>query len=133
MGHVDALRRHVGSVAHGDTLDRENILKEQEKNAFCKKQTPGTYHSRKEFTLDSDGILYRRRLNGNHLVVPATLVKEVMKENHATVYTAHPGTKRNHELIALQYWWEGMRKAIEEYVRSCGPCQITKKISDLNK
>jgi len=35
MGHVDALSHHVGSVAHENTLDRE-ILREQEKDAFCK-------------------------------------------------------------------------------------------------
>jgi hypothetical protein len=98
------------------------------KDDFCNKQTPGTYHSRKEFFLDSDGILYRHRSNGNHqLVVPATLVQEVMKENHAPVYIAHSGTKRTHDLIALQYWWPGMRKAIEEYARSYDPCQRKKE------
>lgn len=35
MGHVNALSRHVGSVAHENTLDRGNILREQEKHAFC--------------------------------------------------------------------------------------------------
>jgi hypothetical protein len=38
MGHVDALSRHVGSFAHGDKLNRENILKGQEKDAFCNKK-----------------------------------------------------------------------------------------------
>jgi hypothetical protein len=36
MGHVDALSRHVGPIAQGVTLDRESILLEQEKNAFCR-------------------------------------------------------------------------------------------------
>jgi hypothetical protein len=31
IGHVDALSRHVGSIAQGVTLDRESILQEQEK------------------------------------------------------------------------------------------------------
>jgi hypothetical protein len=70
IGHVDALSRHVGSVTQGNALDRENVLKEQEKDAFCIKQAPGTYNSRREF-LDDDGLLYRRRSRGNHqLVVP---------------------------------------------------------------
>jgi hypothetical protein len=50
-----------------------------------------------------------------------------MEENHAPVYIAHPGTKRTHVLIALQYWWPGMRKTIEEYVRSCDPSQRRKE------
>ena len=76
----------------------------------------------------SDGFLYRHRSNGNHqLVVPATVVREVMRENHAPVYIAHPGAKRTHDLIALHYWWPGMRKDIEDYVRSCDSCQRKKE------
>ena len=81
MSHVDALSRHVGSVAHENTLDRENILREQEKDSFFSKQSPGSYRSPKEFFLASDDILYRLRSNDNHqLVVPATLVREVIRE-----------------------------------------------------
>ena len=124
MGHLDALSSHFGSVAHGNVRDRENILREKEKDGFCNIQAPGTYQSRKEFFLDSDGILYRRRSNNNHqLVVSATLVQEAMKENHAAEYIAHPGTKRKYDVIALHCRWPGMRKAIEDYVRSFDPCQ----------
>ena len=128
MNHVDALSRHVGSVAHENTLDWEKILREQEKDAFCSKHTPGSYRSRKEFFLHSDDILYRRRSNGNHrLLVPATLVSEVIRENHTPVYIAHPGAKRTHDLIALHYGCPGMRKDIEDYVRSCDSCQRKKE------
>jgi len=58
--------------------------------------------------------------------VPETLVREVIKQNHDLVYVAHPGTKRTHALIALHYWWPGMRKSIEEYIRKCDPCQRQK-------
>jgi len=39
MDHVDALSRHVGSVAQGVSLDRQTILREQEKDTFCIKVT----------------------------------------------------------------------------------------------
>jgi hypothetical protein len=35
--HVDALSRHVGTVIHEDILDRNNILRDQAKEAFCVK------------------------------------------------------------------------------------------------
>jgi len=57
------------------------------------------------------------------MIVPATLVHEVIMLNHDPVYVAHLGTKRTHDLIALQYGWRGMRKAIEDYVRKCDLCQ----------
>jgi len=127
MGHVDALSRHVGSVAHDNALGKENVLREQEKDAFCIKQAPGNYRSKREFFLDDDNVLYKRKSNGNHqLVVLETLVHEVIKQNDEPMYVAHPGAKRTHDLIALQYWWSGMRKAIENYVKSCDPCQRTK-------
>jgi hypothetical protein len=35
IGHVDALRRHVGAVTLEDSLDRETIRSEQERDEFC--------------------------------------------------------------------------------------------------
>jgi len=48
MSHVDALSRHLGSVAHDHALNKENVLREQEKAAFCIKQDPGSYRSKLE-------------------------------------------------------------------------------------
>ena len=40
---------------------------------------------------------------------------------------AHPGIKRTHDLISLNYWWPGMRRSIEEYIRRCDSCQRRKE------
>ena len=128
IAHVDALSRHVGAVLHRSSLSRENILNEQSKDAFCIEQSPGTYSSRNEFFLDDSGILYRRQFKGKHqLVVPKALIQDVIKENHVPQYVAHPGVRRTYNLISLNYWWPGMRKSIQEYVRSCDPCQRRKE------
>ena len=37
MVHVDALSRHVGTIVQGGTLDKEDVLHEQTKDAFCLK------------------------------------------------------------------------------------------------
>jgi len=65
IGHVDALSRHVGAVVHVDRLDKEFILREQQKNEFCTKQEPGT-SSKREFFLDEDGVMYRRQHGDRH-------------------------------------------------------------------
>jgi hypothetical protein len=71
-------------------LNKEVVLREQEKGAFCMKQTPGTYNIKREFFLDADGILYKRNSNDKHqLVVPQTLMQDVMRLNHDQVYAAH--------------------------------------------
>jgi len=88
------LSTHVGTVMH-DILDRNNILREQEKDAFCVKQKPGIYSSRREFFLDYESVMYRRQTGNKHqLVVPKTLIHHIIKVNHDPVYVAHPGVKR---------------------------------------
>jgi hypothetical protein len=115
-------------VKQGGSLDKENVLNEQARDAFCTRQAPGTYCSKSEFFLDDDGILYKRSSNGKHqLLVPAILTHEVVRQNHDPPYTAHPGIKRTYNLTALRYWWPGMRKAIESYVKSCDLCQRRKE------
>jgi len=71
--------------------------------------------------------MYRRQKNGKHqLVVPQTLVQDVIKENHDPKCVAHPGMKRTYALISLNYWWPIIRKAIEDYITKCDPCQRRK-------
>ena len=77
--------------------------------------------------LDDDGVLYRRRSKRQHLmIVSATLMQEVIRINNDPVFVAHPGTKRTHDLIALPYWWPGVRKAIYVYVIKSYLCQRRK-------
>jgi hypothetical protein len=128
IAHVDALSRHVGAITNPSSLDKENVLLEQKVDAFCCKQNPGTYADKSEFFLDEENVMYRRQSNGKHqLVVPQTLVRDVIRQNHDPKFVAHPGVKRTYNLIAFSYWWPHMRKTIEEYVRSCDYCQRRKK------
>jgi hypothetical protein len=50
-----------------------------------------------------------------------------MRANHDPSYIAHPGIKRTHNMIALNYWWPGMRRTIEDYVQKCDSCQGRKE------
>ena len=97
---------------------KEEILVEQRKGPFCNTRKPGTHSSKSEYFLDDDGVLYKRRSDHKHqLVVPKSLVEDIIKANHDPVYVAHPGTKRTVDLISLSYWWPGMRKSVEDYIR----------------
>jgi len=123
---VDALSRHVGTIAHPNNRSKKKIVLRGQKADTCPQQTPGTLRNRSEFFLDDD-VMYRRQPNGKHqLVVPQTSVHDAIKENHDPKYVAHPGMKRTYALISLNYWWPNMRKAIEDYIRKCDPCQSRK-------
>jgi hypothetical protein len=102
--YADALSRHIGTVTHKNCIDKETIIQEQSRDAFCSKQTPGSYSVKKEFILDEEGAMYRRQRNGNHqLVIPEVLVQDIIKENHSPLFAAHPGVHRIYSLIALNY------------------------------
>jgi hypothetical protein len=74
--------------------------------------------------LGSDGILYKRRFNGNHQVdVTQSLIWEVIKKKHDPVFVSHPGVKRTQDLILLRYWCPNLRCKIEQYIQRCDPCQ----------
>jgi hypothetical protein len=60
IAHVDALSRHGGTVTHKNCIDKETVILEQSRDAFCSKQTPGSYAGRDEFFLDEEGAMYRR-------------------------------------------------------------------------
>ena len=49
-----------------------------------------------------------------------------MRINHDPMYVAHPGINRTYSLISLRYWWPGMRKSIEDFIKSCDLCQRRK-------
>ena len=78
--------------------------------------------------MDHNGILYKRRSNGNNqLVVFQSLIWEVIKGNHDHVFVAHPGAKRTQDSILLRYWWPGMRRSLEGYIQKCDPSQKRKE------
>ena len=64
-------------------------------------------------------------LNGrNRIVVPKSLVPEVLKTAHDE--RNHCGTNTTRFLVTRGYWWPNMSKDITDYVRSCHPCQLVK-------
>jgi hypothetical protein len=124
--HVDALSRHVGAVLDDKNL-RGEVRDAQAKDKFCQRVKPGAYQSKREFFVDR-GLIYRRRRQGRHqLVVPKSLTLDVIRANHNPSYVAHPGIKRTHSVIALNYWWPGIRKSIEDFVQKCDSCQGRKE------
>ena len=51
----------------------------------------------------------------------------MIRVNHDPAYVAHPGMKRTFDLISLRYWWPGMRRSVEDYVKKYDPCQRLKE------
>jgi hypothetical protein len=127
MKHVAALSRQIGLAEEPKLLNKEFLIREQEKDEFCKEQAQNRRTANGEYFLDMDGVLYRKaKGHPPKLVVPQSLIQEVISEHHHQIFVAHPGGKKTFQLISLKYWWPKMRQSIEEYVRRCDKCQTRK-------
>jgi hypothetical protein len=64
------------------TIPKERVKAEQASEKFCNSIEVGRFIGKSEYFYDEDGVIYRRRMNGEHqLLVPKTLVKEVIDLN----------------------------------------------------
>ena len=122
--HADALSRAVQAVAHDFGLPGNVVKTAQEADKFCQSFKPGPASSKSEYFKDEEGLIFRRRKNCEHqLVVPLSLTHKVIKMNHDPVTVDHPGRSRTLDILCLRFYWSGMRRHVEEYVKNCHACQ----------
>lgn len=84
------------------------------------------YWSSKGYFLNN-GLLYRNNPNLDsddaQLVVPEHEWANVLATYHDNPLAGHYGSDKTHDAIARRYFWNGMRKYIEAYVKKCPDCQ----------
>ena len=64
----------------------------------------------------------------------ATLRAKLISEHHETPIVGHLGVKKTYARLFPHFRWEGMKKDVEEFVRTCDPCQraADKPAEDIN-
>jgi hypothetical protein len=125
--HADALSRHVGIISCEDRFSPEEVRNGQGKDQLCVIIILEIISAnRNSFTMTK--VSYTGDRNGKHqLLVFRELIRKVIRENHDPPYAAHPDVRRTCELLALNFWWFGICKTVEEYVRGCHSCQRQKR------
>ena len=76
-----------------------------------------------------EGILYRRNLRPGRrqlLVIPSVLRKDLIREYHDAPTGGHFGREKTLSRLSQRFFWKGMEKSVEHYVRSCPFCQLYK-------
>jgi hypothetical protein len=155
-GKPDALtRRSTDLPQEGDerllnqaqtVLKRENLsllantltdsLDEMFKQAYTQDPFPnkilellasGANYSR-EISLAECENLNERLIFRKTLFVPAydPLRLELLRLHHEIPAAGHPGRAKTFELLSRDYYWSGMRKDVEKYIRNCHTCQRAK-------
>ncbi|POM71294.1 Reverse transcriptase, partial [Phytophthora palmivora] len=90
-----------------------------------------------DFVLSEDGLFYRhnrsRRRGGDdepslnlRLVVPATMVNEVLQNCHNSVEGGHQGIVRTYHRVKSDYYWIGLYADVVRHVQSCQDCCTSK-------
>ncbi|CAG4987874.1 unnamed protein product [Colias eurytheme] len=86
----------------------------------------GEYWSRKGYYMNN-GLLYRYSpdtdIGISQLVIPKQEQNSIISVYHDEPIAGHYGAEKTFERIAKRYFWKGMRKHIETYVRNCLQCQ----------
>ena len=54
-------------------------------------------------------------------------MKDVISQNHNSIYASHPGRKWILDVTCIRYWWPKMRQDVERHVRQCDECQRRKQ------
>ncbi|XP_074350153.1 uncharacterized protein LOC141689695 [Apium graveolens] len=80
----------------------------------------------KGYVMDQGILRYKGRL-----VIPAKskLVQQLLKEYHDSTLGGHAGDFKTYQRLAEEWYWPGMRRQIQQYVRVCVICQQNKSSS----
>ena len=110
------------------------LLELQKSDPFCKRITGRLLSGRApkhevDTFLLHDGLLYRQVSENNSnfkaLVVPKSYRFTILVEAHDKM--SHQGNNRTYHLIKRQYYWKGMSKDIQSYIKNCPLCKRDKQ------
>ena len=58
----------------------------------------------------------------NRICVPKALIPELLAEAHNSRLTIHLGSNKMYQDLRKDYWWEGMKRDVAEFVKRCLVC-----------
>ncbi|KAG3062498.1 hypothetical protein PI125_g24514 [Phytophthora idaei] len=136
---VQAERRRRIAVAQSEEARWRNIkagLTGDAENLSYRKARDAWKWSDK-FVLTEDDILYyagpnhRRGTDQSEgpqlrLVVPTTMIQEVLQNCHDSLEGGHPGVVRTYQRVKKDYYWSGLYSDVEKHARSCSDCSTSK-------
>ena len=77
----------------------------------------------------SSGLLYIHADGCRRLVVPASMVDEVLSEAHDSRWSGHLGVAKTAERLKKRFYWPKMAVDVAAHVKSCAPCSQKKSPS----
>ena len=99
-------------------LERDILPKEKLEAEKVRRKDP-------RFWMSEDKKLYIYSFSGPYLLcVHPDASESLLEELHEGVCRSHTGGRSlSHRAVTQGYWWPGMQKEAQEYVRKCDQCQ----------
>ena len=125
----ESLRKEQESDPQLHCLRRWLISKEEpdEGTIFLLDPTGKFFWINRDLFLIKDGIIWKKDDDKPLLVIPQSLRQEVIKLNHDLPSAGHTGINRTKGKLKSKYFWHGMTKDVQEYIRKCATCNMNKK------
>ena len=95
-------------------LEKDILPEEKSKAEKVRRKAP-------RFWLSEDRKLYKRSFSGPYLLcVHPEASESLLEELHEGICESHTGGRSlSHRALTQGYWWLGMQKEAQEYVKKC--------------
>lgn len=119
--NADALSRYINTVAI-PFISKQDLIREQQYDTFCTKK-----RKEPDYKIDEQGLLYNIEISSTpRLVIPQSLVRQIIEHHHDTIFSGHQGVKRTVGILKERYYWQTLNKDVEEYISKCISCNQRK-------
>jgi len=118
--NADGLSRSVHAVSKQAELpivDLSTVREHQKTDDTCQQLRQG-----KNFKFSPEKVLYKINKGNKVIVVPETLVPEVIRLHHDIPTAGHAGAAKTLDRIKTKFWWRKMDKDVADYVHTCRSC-----------
>ncbi|OWY92459.1 reverse transcriptase [Phytophthora megakarya] len=126
-------RRRIATAQDEELRDLKTVLRGGE-STLTYRAARDAWKMCDHFVLSEDDALYyvgTRPLRGDQqqedamlrLVVPSTMIQEVLQNCHDSLEGGHQGIARTFYRVKLDYYWTGLYADVARHVRSCPDCQ----------
>ncbi|KAL1446655.1 hypothetical protein WDU94_009872, partial [Cyamophila willieti] len=121
--HVPGTQNELPDAMSRSPVDE--IAEESEIENWDIMVPPWLYYS-KSVPESNEIALKSLELSTDRLIVPTTMIENIIKMHHDDELNNHPGTNETIRRVGKKYTWKGMHQDIREYVRKCEICAQVK-------
>lgn len=76
------------------------------------------------YIIDDDGLLCKTKKNETQIIIPRSLIDNVLQYAHGSKVCGHRGVHKTLSWIKKRFFWKGINRDVSHYVRKCLHCSL---------